>query len=112
MDAYTQLFTIAELRELYAAAVDKRKPTLPPAGSFVDFCAGERAVTESASARERAVEEWKEFLTTSADGHLAPPVFPLPIRSGAESKSATPADQHRAQHLPVAAQREGHLGVG
>ena len=98
MDTYTQLFTIAELRELYAAAVDKREPTLPPAGSYVDFCAGERAVTESASARERAVEEWKEFLTTSADGHLAPPVFPLPIRSGAEAESATPADQHRAQH--------------
>ena len=97
MDAYTQLFTIAELRELYAAAVDKREPALPPAGSYVDFCAGERAVTESASARERAAEEWKEFLT-GADGHPAPPVFPLPIRSGAESGSATPAEQHRAQH--------------
>lgn len=97
MDAYTQLFTIAELRELYAAAVDKREPALPPAGSYVDFCAGERAVTESTSARERAVEEWKEFLT-GADGHPAPPVFPLPIRSGAESGSGTPADQHRAQH--------------
>lgn len=97
MDAYTQLFTIAELRELYAAAVDKREPALPPAGSYVDFCAGERAVTESASARDRAVEEWKEFLT-DADGHSAPPVFPLPIRSGADSGSATPANQHRAQH--------------
>jgi len=97
MDAYTQLFTIAELRELYAAAVDKREPALPPAGSYVDFCAGERAVTESASARERAVEEWKDFLT-DADGHPAPPAFPLPIRSRAESGSTTPANQHRAQH--------------
>ncbi|WP_406605455.1 condensation domain-containing protein [Corynebacterium kroppenstedtii] len=96
MDAYTQLFTIAELRELYSAAVDKREPALPPAGSYVDFCSGERAVTESASARERAVKDWKEFLT-DADEHPAQPVFPLPIRS-AESGSATPADQHRAQH--------------
>ena len=97
MDAYTQLFTIAELRELYAAAVDKREPALPPAGSYVDFCAGERAVTESASARERAVQEWKEFLT-DAHGYPAPPVFPLPIRSNVDSGSATPANQHPAQH--------------
>lgn len=97
MDAYTQLFTIAELRELYAAAVDKREPALPPAGSYVDFCAGERAVAESTSSRERAVKEWKDFFT-GTDGHLTPPLFPMPIRSITNSESPNSTDHHRAQH--------------
>lgn len=93
MDAYTQLLTIAEVTELYSAAREKRESNLPPAGSYIDFCAGERAVTETESSRDNAVEQWKNFFGRT-DGQPMPPVFPLPVHP--HTTTPQPMQQQRS----------------
>ncbi|WP_291480235.1 hypothetical protein [Corynebacterium sp.] len=76
MDAYTQIVSIAELREIYAAQVEGRTPELPLAGSHVDYSRGERELADSLTADHPVVQRWRHFLT-GADGAPATPRLPL-----------------------------------
>lgn len=79
MDAYTQVFAIAELIELYRAAVAGRDPNLVDCGSYADFSALERAMNDGLDALHPAVDRWRAFVVDRAGGRL--PAFPLPIAS-------------------------------
>src|SRR5690606_29226708 len=62
VDGYSLVHAQHELRELYAAAVARRAPDLPPTGSYPDFSAAERALADRADLRHTAVAVWREFL--------------------------------------------------
>ncbi|MEL4162625.1 condensation domain-containing protein [Corynebacterium bovis] len=87
MDAYTQIFSIAELTELYRSVLDGTAAELPPTGSYVDFSTIERAAADLLDADHPAVARWREFLAETngfsgapgTDAVLAPPRFPLPV---------------------------------
>ncbi|MEJ6550318.1 hypothetical protein PQI66_12265 [Corynebacterium sp. USCH3] len=77
MDAYTQIVSIAELREIYAAQVAGRNPELPLAGSHVDYSRVERDLADSLTVDHPVVQRWRDFLVGAGAG-------------AAETASATP----------------------
>jgi hypothetical protein len=82
MDAYTQIVSIAELREIYAAQLADRTPELPLAGSHVDYSRVERDLADSLTADHPVVQRWRTFLTGAGvtggdDGASATPRLPL-----------------------------------
>lgn len=91
MDAYTQIFSIAELRELYNAALESREPLLPLPGSHADFASVERALSDSVTADHPAVRQWQDFADAGTVPGGAMPRFPLPVGEGGrdETKQAS-----------------------
>ncbi|WP_145942965.1 hypothetical protein [Corynebacterium glyciniphilum] len=79
MDAYTQIVSIAELREIYAAQLVGRTPELPLAGSHVDYSRVERDLADSLTADHPVVQRWRDFLVgaEAAERVSATPRLPL-----------------------------------
>lgn len=79
MDAYTQIVSIAELREIYAAQLAGRAPELPLAGSHVDYSRVERDLADSLTADHPVVQRWRDFLVgaEAAERASATPRLPL-----------------------------------
>lgn len=71
MDAYTQIVSIAELRELYAAYIAQRPADLPSSGSHIDYSELERGFADNLTIDHSAVQRWKKFLCST--GHLPTP---------------------------------------
>lgn len=72
MDAYTQIVSIAELREIYAAHLDGRTPELPLAGSHVDYSRGERELADSLTVDHPVVQRWRDVLAGDAGAPVTP----------------------------------------
>ncbi|GAB18890.1 hypothetical protein GOEFS_069_00160 [Gordonia effusa NBRC 100432] len=91
MDAYTQVFAIAELTEIYRAVESGREPQLPPTASYVDYCVGEREYAAALTADHSDIARWRDYLT--ADSALpGVPRFPLPV-TGTETVGTQPNQQ-------------------
>lgn len=95
MDAYTQIVSIAELRELYGAAVESREPRLRLPGSHADFARAERALADTVTADHPAVRRWRRFADAANEPGGAMPRFPLPVGDGGadETKQASTSVQ-------------------
>lgn len=90
MDAYTQLFAIAELIELYNSVRENRAPELPECGSYIEFSDDESRDAELITADHDAVASWRTYLNEVGDTGLdtGMPTFPLPLED----------DEHPADH--------------
>ncbi|MFE2938757.1 condensation domain-containing protein [Streptomyces sp. NPDC059255] len=82
-DGLSALLVFAELRALYEAAVAGTVAELPPAGSYVDFCALERERSALLTPGSPEVRRWLEFFRAGP-----PPTFPLDL--GTEPGAAYP----------------------
>ncbi|MCK0440060.1 condensation domain-containing protein [Gordonia alkaliphila] len=99
VDGYSLINAQYELRELYAAAVARRAPHLPPTGSYIDFSGAERTEADAADDRHTAVAAWQEFLAGRPE---LPPFAVVPAADGLPSDPAdpsTPAQRSRTQRL-------------
>jgi hypothetical protein len=99
MDAYTQIVSIAEIRELYRAILEDRAPALPDTGSHVDFSRTERALADTIDADHPAVDRWRRYVTSGREDRAAMPRFPLPV----EGPAAADTRQASASVLLLAA---------
>ncbi|SFQ35986.1 Condensation domain-containing protein [Amycolatopsis arida] len=75
-DGYSIILVFDELRRLYRAEVDGTPADLPETGSYVDFCALERARAAEVTADSPAVRQWLDFWIS---GGGQPPRFPLDL---------------------------------
>ncbi|MFE3740741.1 condensation domain-containing protein [Streptomyces sp. NPDC059134] len=82
-DGLSALLVFNELRALYEAETGGTAAELPPAGSYVDFCALERERSALLTARSPEVLRWLEFFRAGP-----PPTFPLDL--GTEPGAAHP----------------------
>ncbi|MEE1802894.1 condensation domain-containing protein [Streptomyces sp. NPDC101062] len=73
-DGLSALLVFSELRALYEAEVAGTVAELPPAGSYVDFCALERERSALLTADSPEVHRWLEFFRAGP-----PPTFPLDL---------------------------------
>lgn len=87
MDAYTQIVSIAELREIYAAELAGRCPELPLAGSHVDYSRVERELADELTVEHPVVQRWRDFLGR-CDG--TPPALALAATPAAPEASGAP----------------------
>ncbi|MBF4552839.1 condensation domain-containing protein [Corynebacterium suicordis] len=98
MDAYTQLFAIQELAEIYNAHLEQRLPALPECGSYVDFSEEESELASRINSEDDSVRAWQEFIARASDDHpegeQAAPRFPLPHAV----RDAEPQEQHTLSH--------------
>ncbi|SFB36811.1 Condensation domain-containing protein [Amycolatopsis marina] len=109
-DGYSIILVFAELRALYQAELDGSTAELPEAGSYVDYCALERARAEEVTADSPAVQQWLEFWLA---GGGTPPRFPLDL--GVSPDGTYPAvpveidlfDAEEADSFAVACKRHG-----
>ncbi|ARZ66066.1 condensation domain-containing protein [Streptomyces sp. HU2014] len=76
VDAYSIQRIPAEIHELYAAGLDGRAVETPPAASYLDFCATERAEADRIDGGHAIVARWREFIGRCG-GRL--PDFPLDL---------------------------------
>jgi hypothetical protein len=83
VDQYSLVLAANDIYELYAAALARQPASLPPVGSFVDYCAIERRDDDPA-ALERAAEHWRPFTD-------AQPRFPMDL--GVTPASSVPLVQ-------------------
>lgn len=66
-----------EIRAMYNALMDGEGPiSLPPAGSYSDYCLRERAYTSALTLQSPEIRQWIEFFENNG-GCL--PAFPLPL---------------------------------
>ena len=72
LDGYSLIVAQDELVRLYRAARDHVTPSLPDAGSYVDFSAQERRRADDTGPDHPAIEAWTTFLRT---GHGQMPRF-------------------------------------
>ncbi|MGO1950110.1 MAG: condensation domain-containing protein [Mycobacteriaceae bacterium] len=82
MDAYTQIVSIAELRELYRAALENRPCELPVPASHIDFSHMETQLADSLTPDHPAVDRWRRYLSSVPGEPSSAPVFPLPLGDG------------------------------
>lgn len=87
MDAYTQIVSIAELREIYAAELAGRCPELSLAGSHVDYSRVERELADELTVEHPVVQRWRDFLGR-CDG--TPPALALAATPAAPEASGAP----------------------
>ncbi|MFC0315707.1 condensation domain-containing protein [Gordonia phosphorivorans] len=100
VDGYSLINSQYELRELYAAAVERRAPQLPPTGSYIDFSGAERVAADSADDRHTAVAVWDEFLAGRTDlPSFALLPTPPPARPTAPGEHTAPAQHSRTSRL-------------
>ncbi|MFZ2512576.1 MAG: condensation domain-containing protein [Gordonia sp. (in: high G+C Gram-positive bacteria)] len=78
VDGYSLVNAQFELREMYRAALERRDPTLPATGSYVDFSDTERRAADTADDWHTAAVEWREF----TEGWRTLPGFALLERAG------------------------------
>ncbi|MCF3937673.1 condensation domain-containing protein [Gordonia tangerina] len=88
-DGISQAMTCVDLMTLYMNAAFGMENPLSPVGSYVDYCARERAISRTLSRHSPHVQRWVE-LVQAHGGSL--PRFPLPL--GKESDTHT-----RSAHL-------------
>ncbi len=74
-DGISQASTCLELMTLYMNAAFGAGAELPPVGSYIDYCARERAISRQLTRRSPHVERWIELVQAN-EGRL--PSFPLP----------------------------------
>ncbi|MFW0789488.1 condensation domain-containing protein [Gordonia sp. CPCC 205333] len=91
MDAYTQVFAIAELTEIYRAVESGREPQLPPTASYVDYSVVEREYAAALHADHDDIARWRDYLTAGS-ATPAVPRFPLPV-VGTDGVGAQPNQQ-------------------
>ncbi|MGJ0184589.1 condensation domain-containing protein [Corynebacterium glyciniphilum] len=92
MDAYTQIVSIAELREIYAAQLADRTPELPLAGSHVDYSRVERDLADSLTVDHPVVQRWRDFLVGAEAAERASATPRLPL-AGAHSDAERDVQQ-------------------
>lgn len=76
VDGYSLIMAQDELTTIYRAARERRRPELPPVGSYVDFSAQERRDADQNGSDHPAVVSWDAFLRS---GHGGMPGFELDI---------------------------------
>ena len=76
VDGYSMLFIAAEIRELYAAAVEERPDGLPQVGSHVEYSRIERGFADAVDQDDPRIVRWREFVRSCDAGA---PSFPLEL---------------------------------
>lgn len=76
VDGYAVLLVAYEIRELYAAALDDRRPRLTEVGSYLDFAGPEREDAARLHPDHEAVRQWRDFV---AEGGGGLPEFVVPV---------------------------------
>lgn len=77
MDAYTQIVSIAELREIYAAHIARRPAKLPFSGSHIDYSQIERDRADELTTDHPAVQRWHQFLCSNGGFPSLPRLMPI-----------------------------------
>ncbi|KAF0970658.1 condensation domain-containing protein [Gordonia sp. YY1] len=101
-DGISQTSTCLELMTLYLNAAFGAGAELPSVGSYIDYCARERAISRQLTRRSPHVERWIELVRAN-EGRL--PSFPLPLGTGDEGYTrsallnATVFDEAAAQRF-------------
>ncbi|MDL9936256.1 condensation domain-containing protein [Gordonia sp. ABSL1-1] len=80
-DGISQALTCMELMTLYVNAAFGTGAELPAAGSYVDYCARERAISRELTRESAHVQRWIDLVSAN-DGEL--PHFPLPLDTDEE----------------------------
>jgi hypothetical protein len=88
VDSYSIQRIPGEVHDLYAAGLEGRAVEAPPAASYVDFCAAERADADQIDDTHAIVARWREFIA-QCDGKL--PSFPVDL--GLDPEGPMPAQK-------------------
>ncbi|SOD73229.1 condensation domain-containing protein [Jatrophihabitans sp. GAS493] len=109
-DGISQALTIYELRELYTCALNGEGAELAEAGSYIEYCARERAASARLDLDSPTVRSWIEIVQANG-GDL--PTFPLDLGMGEAGYTRTAdtayplLDPARASRFDEACERVG-----